>query len=43
MQFVGRGRATTNGSLQIMYGIDGRRDLRGSTLDKLGLRGERRP
>jgi GH15 family glucan-1,4-alpha-glucosidase len=35
MQFVADIEATEDGSLQIMYGIDGRRDLTESTLDHL--------
>jgi GH15 family glucan-1,4-alpha-glucosidase len=35
MQFVADIEPTEDGSLQIMYGIDGRRDLRESTLDHL--------
>jgi alpha,alpha-trehalase len=35
MQFVADIEATEDGSLQIMYGIDGRRDLTESTLDDL--------
>ena len=35
MQFVADVEATEDGSLQIMYGIDGRRDLTESTLDEL--------
>jgi GH15 family glucan-1,4-alpha-glucosidase len=35
MQFVADVEATEDGSLQIMYGIDGRRDLTESTLDHL--------
>ena len=35
MQFVADVEATEDGSLQIMYGIDGRRDLRESTRDDL--------
>jgi GH15 family glucan-1,4-alpha-glucosidase len=35
MQFVADVEATEDGSLQIMYGIDGRRDLTESTLDDL--------
>jgi GH15 family glucan-1,4-alpha-glucosidase len=35
MQFVADIEATEDGSLQIMYGIDGRRDLTESTLDEL--------
>jgi GH15 family glucan-1,4-alpha-glucosidase len=35
MQFVADVEATDDGSLQIMYGIDGRRDLTESTLDEL--------
>jgi GH15 family glucan-1,4-alpha-glucosidase len=35
MQFVADVEPTENGSLQIMYGIDGRRDLTESTLDEL--------
>ena len=40
MQFVADIEANEDGALQIMYGIDGRRDLTESTLDHLsGLRG----
>jgi GH15 family glucan-1,4-alpha-glucosidase len=35
MEFVGDLEPTEDGSLQIMYGIDGRRDLRESTRDEL--------
>jgi GH15 family glucan-1,4-alpha-glucosidase len=35
MEFVADVEATEDGSLQIMYGIDGRRDLKESTLDYL--------
>ena len=35
MQFVADVEATEDGSLQIMYGIDGRRDLTESTRDEL--------
>ena len=35
MQFVADVEPTEDGSLQIMYGIDGRRDLTESTLDEL--------
>ena len=35
MEFVGDLEPTEDGSLQIMYGIDGRRDLAESTLDHL--------
>lgn len=35
MQFIADLEATEDGSLQIMYGIDGRRDLTESTLDHL--------
>jgi alpha,alpha-trehalase len=35
MQFVADLEPTEDGSLQIMYGIDGRRDLKESTLDNL--------
>ncbi len=35
MEFVGDLEPTEDGSLQIMYGIDGRRDLKESTLDHL--------
>ncbi|HEY3834319.1 MAG TPA: glycoside hydrolase family 15 protein [Acidimicrobiia bacterium] len=42
MQFVADVEATDDGSLQIMYGIDGRRDLTESTRDELsGYRGAR--
>jgi GH15 family glucan-1,4-alpha-glucosidase len=42
MQFVADVEATEDGSLQIMYGIDGRRDLTESTLDELtGYEGAR--
>jgi GH15 family glucan-1,4-alpha-glucosidase len=42
MQFVADVEATKDGSLQIMYGIDGRRDLTESTLDELtGYEGAR--
>jgi alpha,alpha-trehalase len=35
MEFVGDLKPTQDGSLQIMYGIDGRRDLSESTLDNM--------
>src|SRR5207302_9530784 len=35
MQFIGDLEANDNGALQIMYGIDGRRNLHESTLDHL--------
>ena len=42
MQFVADVEPTKDGSLQIMYGIDGRRDLTESTLDELtGYEGAR--
>jgi len=42
MQFVADVEATEDGSLQIMYGIDGRRDLTEATLDELtGYEGAR--
>jgi GH15 family glucan-1,4-alpha-glucosidase len=42
MQFVADVEPTEDGSLQIMYGIDGRRDLTESTLDELtGYEGAR--
>jgi GH15 family glucan-1,4-alpha-glucosidase len=42
MQFVADVQPTEDGSLQIMYGIDGRRDLTESTLDELtGYEGAR--
>jgi GH15 family glucan-1,4-alpha-glucosidase len=42
MQFVGDLEANDDGGMQIMYGIDGRRDLKESTLDHLsGYNGAR--
>ena len=42
MQFVAELEPNDNGALQIMYGIDGRRDLAETTLDELtGYRGAR--
>ena len=43
MQFVADVEPTEDGSLQIMYGIDGRRDLTESTLDHLSGYGGARP
>src|SRR3954469_6716389 len=43
MQFVADVEPTEDGSLQIMYGIDGRRDLTESTRDELSGYGGARP
>ncbi|HEY1278874.1 MAG TPA: glycoside hydrolase family 15 protein [Acidimicrobiales bacterium] len=43
MQFVADLEANTDGGMQIMYGIDGRRDLKESTLDHLSGYGGARP